>query len=60
MLKKKKIIIWGMIFILIVGSAAAVIYFFDLNRFKPTISRVVKYYTGRELTIDGDLQIQAL
>ena len=49
-----------MIFILIVGSAAAVIYFFDLNRFKPTISRVVKYYTGRELTIDGDLQIQAL
>ena len=60
MLKKKKIIILGLVFILIVGIVATVIYFFDLNRFKPVISRTVKHYTGRELTIDGDLQIQTL
>jgi uncharacterized protein involved in outer membrane biogenesis len=60
MLKKKKIIILGLVFILVVGIVAAVIYFFDLNRFKPVISRTVQHYTGRELTIDGDLKLQAL
>ncbi len=60
MLKKKKIIIPGLVVILLVGIAAAVIYFFDLNRFKPLISRTVKHYTGRELTINGDIRLLEL
>jgi hypothetical protein len=60
MLKKKKILILGLVFILVVGIAAAVIYFFDLNRFKPIISRTVKHYTGRELTINGDIRLLEL
>ena len=59
MSKKKKIIISGLIIILLAGMAAVIVYFFNLNRFKPAIIRTVKHYTGRELTIDGDLRLLA-
>ena len=59
MLKKKKIIIPGLVLIFLVGVAATVVYFSDLNRVKPFIRRTVMHYTGRELTIDGNLKFLA-
>ena len=54
---KKKIVIPVLIIVLLIGAVAAIAYFFDLNRFKPLISQAVKYYTGRELTINGDIRL---
>ena len=59
-MKKKKIIIFSLVIVLLLGTAAAVILSFDLNRFKPFIHRIVQDYTGRELTIKGDLRLAAI
>jgi hypothetical protein len=56
---KKKIVIPVLIVVLLLCTAAAIVYFIDLNRFKPLISNTVKHYTGRELTINGDIRLQA-
>ena len=56
---KKKIVISVLIVVLLIGTVAAIAHFFDLNNFKPFISQTVKHYTGRELTINGDIRLQA-
>ena len=56
---KKKIVIPALIVVLLLCAGAATVYFLDLNRFKPVISNIIKQYTGRELTINGDIRLQA-
>jgi len=50
----------GTVFFLIIALMAAVyvfLYTFDYNKLKPRIARMVKDATGRELSIDGEIDL---
>lgn len=54
---KKFLIAAIAVLVLIVATVVAVPFFIDWNRFKPDIAAAVRDATGRELTIDGDIEI---
>ncbi len=49
--------IFASVILLIIIAAIALPFFVDPNDFKPEIEAAVKKSTGRELTIDGDLEL---
>ena len=49
--------IFASVILLIIIAAIALPFFIDPNDFKPEIEAAVKKSTGRELTIDGDLEL---
>jgi uncharacterized protein involved in outer membrane biogenesis len=54
----KKIIIAGaLVFVALILALYAFVEFYDFNKFKPLIAKVVKDATGRELNIKGDISI---
>ena len=55
---KKIIVATALIFAVLILALYAFIEFYDFNKFKPLIVRIVKDATGRELTIKGDIAIK--
>ncbi|MEN8245633.1 MAG: AsmA family protein [Thermodesulfobacteriota bacterium] len=58
-MKKNKIIIFSLVIALLLATAVTIIHYLELNRLKPVIGQIVKHYTGRELTINGDIRLLA-
>ena len=54
---KKIIKIIAVLLLLVVLAAAAFIYTFDANKYKPEIASVAQSLTGRAVTIEGDADI---
>ena len=54
---KKIAIAAALAFVVFISALYAFIEFYDFNKFKPLITKVVKDATGRELTIKGDIEI---
>ena len=50
-------ILFGGIVILIAAALISIIIFFDPNEYKPQTSQAVEDATGRQLTIDGDIDL---
>ena len=50
-------IVFVLAIVLFAGAAVALVAFFDPNDFKSTMSEQVKEATGRELSIEGDLEL---
>lgn len=50
-------IIIGVLLLVIIAAAAALVIFVDPNDYKDQITQAVKEQTGRELTIDGDIEL---
>jgi AsmA protein len=58
-MKKAALIIVALVAVIIVGAIAA-LALIDWNRFKPEIAEAVREATGRELRIDGDIELSIL
>ncbi|MEM7026881.1 MAG: AsmA family protein [Pseudomonadota bacterium] len=56
-LLKKLFIIFAVVIVLVIGGAVIAITTFDPNDYKETIAEKVKEQTGRELSIDGDIEM---
>ncbi len=54
---KKTLNIVGIVFVLLVALVIAIPLFIDLNDYKPQISDAVREATGRELDIQGDIDL---
>jgi len=52
---KSVMLLVGILLLLVIFSAISIITFVSPNRFKPLIAEQVMKYTGRQLTMDGDL-----
>ena len=54
-----KLIAWlvGIIIVLVVVAAIAIPLFFNPNDYKPQIANLVKEHTGRDLNIEGDINL---
>jgi AsmA protein len=50
-------IVFGALVVLVIGLAVGVALFFDPNDYKDQITAAVGNATGRELTLDGDLEL---
>ena len=55
---KKILIIAFAVIVALIVAAYMVLSLYDFNKFKPTIARIVRKATGRELRLDGDINVR--
>ncbi|MGD9062648.1 MAG: AsmA family protein [Desulfobacterales bacterium] len=54
---KKLVIAAALIFVVFIAALYAFVEFYEINKFKPWIAKAVKNATGRELNLNGDIDI---
>jgi len=54
---KRLLIIAAVVIVALMVTGYAILLDYDFNKFKPKIAQAVKEATGRELTLDGDIEI---
>ena len=55
---KKTISIIVLLIVVLIAAISTFLIFYDFNQLKPTISKLVKEATGRELAIEGDIYLR--
>lgn len=55
---KKTISIIVLLIVVLIAAISTFLIFYDFNQLKPTISKLVKEATGRELAIEGDIHLR--
>ena len=55
---KSILFITALVVVALIAGVYAFLSLYDFNRFKPNIERALKEATGRELTIDGNIDFE--